>query len=154
MRGASWWGLAVVVSGSLVGCAGGEEPSSTGFSGTSSGPASTAVETTTTGGTSGEASTTTGPGSDSGASGTEASGSGASAVTTGKVPLCGDGEVDPGEACDDGNQDDNDACLVGCVAASCGDGFVMAGVEECDDGNAAHMDGNGRRRGSVTDCGS
>ena len=141
MHGVSWRGLAVVVSGSLVGCASGEEPSSTGFSGTTSGPASTAVETSTSGGTSGgEASTTTGPGSDSGASGTEASGSGASAVTTGKAPLCGDGEVDPGEACDDGNQDDNDACLVGCVAASCGDGFVMAGVEACDDGNGENND--------------
>lgn len=25
-------------------------------------------------------------------------------------PFCGDGHVDPGEACDDGNSDDNDAC--------------------------------------------
>jgi cysteine-rich repeat protein len=47
---------------------------------------------------------------------------------------CGDGVVDPGEACDDGNAIDTDACLSNCVAASCGDGFVGPG-EGCDDGN-------------------
>src|SRR5690606_13974991 len=48
---------------------------------------------------------------------------------------CGNGEVDPDEECDDGNDDDEDACLTSCVEASCGDGFVHAGEEECDDGN-------------------
>lgn len=47
---------------------------------------------------------------------------------------CGDGIVDDvsGETCDDGNTDNTDNCLDTCVAASCGDGFVQAGVEECD----------------------
>ncbi|MBK6921163.1 MAG: hypothetical protein IPH07_27450 [Deltaproteobacteria bacterium] len=49
-------------------------------------------------------------------------------------PFCGDGTIDPGEGCDDGNADDTDACLATCVAASCGDGFVQANVEACDDG--------------------
>jgi cysteine-rich repeat protein len=49
--------------------------------------------------------------------------------------VCGDGVVDPGEECDDGNADDTDACLSSCLNASCGDGVVQAGVEECDDGN-------------------
>ncbi|MGN6110501.1 MAG: hypothetical protein ACTHU0_35690 [Kofleriaceae bacterium] len=33
------------------------------------------------------------------------------------------------------NTDDTDACLWNCLAASCGDGHVWAGVEVCDDGN-------------------
>jgi MYXO-CTERM domain-containing protein len=54
-----------------------------------------------------------------------------------RVPFscCGNGNVDGGEACDDGNDDDTDDCLSTCVAATCGDGFVQAGVEACDDGN-------------------
>jgi cysteine-rich repeat protein len=56
-------------------------------------------------------------------------------------PLCGNAIVEAGEACDDGNQDDTDACLASCVAASCGDGFVQANVEACDDGNATAGDG-------------
>lgn len=30
-------------------------------------------------------------------------------------PFCGDGSVDPGEACDDGNDDDFDGCLADCT---------------------------------------
>ncbi len=47
---------------------------------------------------------------------------------------CGDGKVDPGEACDDGNNDNTDDC-VRCNPAACGDGEVQAGAETCDDGN-------------------
>ncbi|MBI3540933.1 MAG: hypothetical protein HY073_02180 [Deltaproteobacteria bacterium] len=46
---------------------------------------------------------------------------------------CGNGIVEAGEACDDGNNDATDGC-VSCQVAQCGDGFVEAGVEECDDG--------------------
>ena len=49
------------------------------------------------------------------------------------VPVsCGNGMVDEGEDCDDMNADNTDACLDTCMAASCGDGFVQAGVEDCD----------------------
>ncbi|HRI10953.1 MAG TPA: DUF4215 domain-containing protein, partial [Nannocystaceae bacterium] len=48
-------------------------------------------------------------------------------------PLAGD--VDS-----NGNDDDTDACVAGCLAASCGDGFVQAGVEECDDANDVDTD--------------
>ncbi|NJK31141.1 MAG: DUF4215 domain-containing protein [Deltaproteobacteria bacterium] len=48
--------------------------------------------------------------------------------------VCGDGEIGPGEACDDGNTDETDACLNACVAASCGDGHVYGAREECDEG--------------------
>jgi cysteine-rich repeat protein len=58
---------------------------------------------------------------------------------TGTMPFCGDGIVDPGEECDDGNQFTDDDCVL-CKKAKCGDGFVHAGVEECDDGNAVDTD--------------
>jgi len=51
-------------------------------------------------------------------------------------PMCGDGKLDPDEACDDGNMDKSDACLNGCSWATCGDGVVRRGVEECDEGGA------------------
>ena len=44
--------------------------------------------------------------------------------------------VEGDEACDDGNQNNNDACLNTCIAATCGDGYLNHGVEECDKGNA------------------
>ena len=48
---------------------------------------------------------------------------------------CGNGVIDSGEACDDGNVSDSDACLSTCVVATCGDGFVNAGTEACDGSN-------------------
>lgn len=54
---------------------------------------------------------------------------------------CGNAVVEAGEECDDGNADDNDACLNSCEKAVCGDGVVFAGVEACDDGNS--LDGDG-----------
>jgi cysteine-rich repeat protein len=56
-------------------------------------------------------------------------------------PLCGNGIVDIGETCDDGNTNENDACLSDCQPARCGDGSVQTGVEQCDDGNAVENDG-------------
>jgi len=55
---------------------------------------------------------------------------------------CGDGQQNAvaGEACDDGNGSNDDACP-NCQNAACGDGFVHAGVEQCDDGNGASGDG-------------
>ncbi|MET0412129.1 MAG: DUF4215 domain-containing protein [Polyangiaceae bacterium] len=70
---------------------------------------------------------------------------------------CGDGQLTPDEACDDGNRADGDGCSASCLAvdagfscnppgvlchvvALCGDGIV-AGNEACDDGGAADGDG-------------
>ncbi len=65
-----------------------------------------------------------------------------SVVTTGCYYTCGDAEVDPGEACDDGNATNNDYCHNDCTAnGSCGDGVVQAGAEQCDDGNTTVGDG-------------
>jgi len=50
-------------------------------------------------------------------------------------PICGDRQVDPGEACDwaMGNSD-LAGCTAGCELAMCGDRLLHLGVEECDDG--------------------
>lgn len=45
---------------------------------------------------------------------------------------CGDGIVDTGETCDDGNRINNDACTNACRPNICGDGVYYTGVEECD----------------------
>ena len=61
-------------------------------------------------------------------------------TTTGE-PMCGDGQVDMGEECDDGeNNGDDKACTSECTNNVCGDGYVLAGVEECDDGNISNTD--------------
>jgi cysteine-rich repeat protein len=54
---------------------------------------------------------------------------------------CGDGALDSGEQCDDGNRSNNDDCTNECSTAACGDGFVLSGVEACDDGNEIQSDG-------------
>jgi len=72
-------------------------------------------------------------------------------------PGCGDGDLTPDEACDDGGQVDGDGCAANCLAvdpgfscqppgqpchqiARCGDGVVSLS-ELCDDGNVADGDG-------------
>jgi cysteine-rich repeat protein len=55
--------------------------------------------------------------------------------------LCGNGQRDPGEECDDGNPSTTDACLPSCRFARCGDGVRRLAVEQCDDGN--RIDGDG-----------
>lgn len=50
------------------------------------------------------------------------------------IGFCGDGRVDVGEQCDDGNVSDNDACTNQCKNNVCGDGLMRTGVEECDQG--------------------
>jgi cysteine-rich repeat protein len=56
-------------------------------------------------------------------------------------PFCGDGNVDAGEECDDGNGLGGDGCDVFCQNEPfCGDGTVDPG-ETCDDGNVTPGDG-------------
>jgi cysteine-rich repeat protein len=54
--------------------------------------------------------------------------------------LCGNGLRDQGEACDDGNTNEGDACTPTCHVPVCGDGFE-APDEQCDDGNTSNGDG-------------
>ncbi len=49
---------------------------------------------------------------------------------------CGDGVVDDGEECDDGNDDSTDSCTIECTENICGDGYVYDGEESCDEGSA------------------
>ena len=60
-------------------------------------------------------------------------GEGSTSTGDGPPPECGDGFVDPGEECDDGegNSDDG-ACTSECALAKCGDGLILEDVEECD----------------------
>ena len=69
---------------------------------------------------------------------------------------CGNGKVETGEACDDGNKDSGDGCSSDCTTVepgwvcvpdkacskdtACGDGHLDDG-EACDDGNRASEDG-------------
>lgn len=50
--------------------------------------------------------------------------------------VCGNDILEPGEECDDGNNDDGDGCSANCTIedAICGDG-VQEGNEQCDDGS-------------------
>jgi len=56
------------------------------------------------------------------------------------LTTCGNGNVDHGEACDDGNRLSGDGCRPNCTVERCGDGIVDPG-EECDDGNDRDGDG-------------
>ncbi len=59
-------------------------------------------------------------------------------------PDCGDGILDSGEECDDGNNEHFDGCSAGCFdedgMVTCGNGIWELG-EECDDGNQVNGDG-------------
>jgi cysteine-rich repeat protein len=69
-------------------------------------------------------------------------------------PVCGNGKVEAGEQCDDGNTTNSDGCSNTCMTEHgfqcngspsvcnivCGDG-VVAGQEQCDDGNTTNGDG-------------
>ena len=56
---------------------------------------------------------------------------------------CGNGRLDAGEECDDGNTVNGDACTNECTRAKCGDGVIWNGHEYCDDGNTNNGDGCG-----------
>ena len=61
---------------------------------------------------------------------------------------CGNGSIEVGEACDDGNSVNTDDCTNSCDTAFCGDGITRADLqaddvdfEACDDGNDNEQDG-------------
>ena len=58
--------------------------------------------------------------------------------STSPALLCGNGEVDSGETCDDGTVAD-DGCTNACQLPACGDGLVQTG-EACDDANVDDTD--------------
>lgn len=92
---------------------------------------------------------------DSGAEAASSSDGGPTPVSKCFMDVCGDGIIETGETCDDGNDVSGDGCSstcqveagwscptpdAACVAAKCGDG-IIAGSETCDDGNAVSGDG-------------
>ncbi len=83
------------------------------------------------------------PGSPAGASGNEC---------RDDCTVCGDGVLDAGEECDDGNNDNFDGCRNDCLLPICGDGILDPG-ETCDPpGSPAGASGNDCR-GDCTVCG-
>ena len=131
LRMVGWRGIGLVLV--VAACSAGDD----GTSGSSSTSEASTGTSEGTGTTTGGATTSTSGGSTTAESTSTATGDSSS---TGGPAVCGDGVVQAGEACDDGNADDTDACLGTCVAAACGDGVVQAGVEACDDGNADNSD--------------
>ncbi|MBU1221228.1 DUF4215 domain-containing protein [Myxococcota bacterium] len=68
--------------------------------------------------------------------------------------LCGNGTVDVGEQCDDGNTMNHDGCDSSCRwEPMCGNGRIDIG-EECDDGNFANGDGCNISCEVETGCGN
>nr|WP_240359390.1 Ig-like domain-containing protein [Pyxidicoccus trucidator] len=64
-------------------------------------------------------------------------------ITVRGPPVCGDGTVDSGEVCDDGNRVAGDGCRADCQGVEvCGDGLVDSITgEQCDDGGTIPGDG-------------
>ncbi len=71
---------------------------------------------------------------------TPAGDAGVDAAIDAPAPRCGDGALQVGEACDDGNATSGDGCDVNCTVSACGNG-VTAGGEGCDDGDRVGADG-------------
>ena len=126
----------------LTACAAGADPEAAGpnfgsgrGSGNSGDTATGGLDDDNVGGSTGLASGGSGEGNSGGTGNVGSSGS------DGDLSSCGDGIVDVGEPCDDGNDIQTDACRNDCQLNTCGDGFVHASIEACDDGNAIDTDG-------------
>ncbi len=68
-------------------------------------------------------------------SGSSSTTAGTTSETTTDGGVCGDGQLEGDEECDDGNLDDLDSCSNSCALAVCGDGVVQQGdglEESCD----------------------
>ncbi len=61
------------------------------------------------------------------------------------TPPCGDGTLQAGEACDDGNAEDGDCCSSTCqheaLGSSCDDGVVCTALDTCDGAGACQSGG-------------
>lgn len=84
----------------------------------------------------GEANTTTTTSTTSDADTVAESGSSSGSTMDPTSAICGDGNVDPGEECDQSFKENSDKgpCTLSCKLAACGDGLIWAGQEICDNG--------------------
>jgi len=113
----------------------------------STGPVTTGSYTTTSTSTVTDGDST----SETGVGTTEAESS-SSGATDGMTENCGNGIMDPGEACDEGyagNSDVDGMCTLSCQIPVCGDGLVLQGHENCDLGPNNNDDLYG---GCTTQC--
>lgn len=104
-------------------------------------PTTEAVVGTSTGSTTEAGESTTGTTTEAGTTETtaEETSSGGEESTGGVMPMCGNGKLETGEACDDGNTVDDDGCPGDCKSL-CGNGVLDVG-EACDDGDLQGGDG-------------
>jgi cysteine-rich repeat protein len=65
---------------------------------------------------------------------------------------CGNGVVEEGEQCDDGNRENGDSCTNACRFNVCGDGFVRSGIEQCDSGALNGIPCNAPYGGNCSFC--
>ncbi|MBL9101683.1 MAG: DUF4215 domain-containing protein [Myxococcales bacterium] len=108
--------------------------------GESTGDASSSGSGDASTGSSSSSSTSASSSGESGDSAVMTSSDGGGTSTGEPAPYCGDGELDPGELCDDGaNNSDEAACKLDCTPAACGDGLLQPG-ELCDDGDLDDLD--------------
>jgi len=138
--------LSITALGLILGaCSGGDDgasdsatTTSASISGTAAASA-TAATTTSSGGESAtdSATTTVGTGTDS-----ATSDSASASESDTEAPLtCGDGQLDPGEQCDDGAKNGvGEPCNPDCTLNVCGDG-ILSFEEECDEGPDNGPDG-------------
>lgn len=115
------------------------------------GDTASASDTTSTGSTDDDTSSTT----DDATSTTGAPTSTTDEPTSTTGGICGNGVLDPGEECDDGPANADDAlCSTNCVSAFCGDGQLQPALgEECDDGNDNSNEGACTETCATAKCG-
>ncbi len=68
--------------------------------------------------------------------------------------VCGDGVVDPHELCDDGNEDDSDACTTACVPAACDDRLRNGDESDIDCGGTCRGCADAATCNTPNDCAS
>lgn len=128
--------LSLVTSLLLTAC---PDPEDDGFDAFSSTNPTTATTTTTAGtstgeSTGGESSSSTGVPDES--SSTAIADETSSSSSAGELPVCGNGVLELGEQCDDGNDSDMDECTIECAVPRCNDRALNGDETDLDCGGS------------------